>query len=182
MKIMIYIFLADGFEDLEAIAPVDILKRAGFDVKTVGISGQSVTSGAGIVVQTDMTIEKIKIEDTEAIILPGGMPGTANLDNSAALKKFINYCAGKNILIGAICAAPMILGKMHLLRGKEACCFPGFEKHLSDAKISDEFVCQSGNIVTAKGPGAAIKFALTVVECLLGKSAMEKIKKSIQYC
>ena len=178
---MIYVFLADGFEDMEAMVPYDILKRAKFEVKTVGVTGKSVRSGAGILMETDVAIEEIQTKDLKAIVLPGGMPGTTNLNNCKKVHDIINFCTQNNILIGAICAAPMILGKMGLLKNKRVCAFPGTEEHLEGAVISQDYVCKDGNIITARGPGAAAEFSFALVEYLLGKMAVNIIKKSMQF-
>lgn len=178
---MIYIFLASGFEELEAVAPIDILKRARFEVKTVGVGGSIITSALGLAVKTDIQIENVSTENLEAIILPGGMPGVTNLDNNLKVHKIINYCTENNILIGAICAAPTILGKMGLLKNKKACCFPGLESDLKDATISQNPVCVDGNIITSRGPGTAMKFGFALLEYLKSKRVVEVVKNSMQY-
>ena len=124
---MVYIFLADGFEEMEAIVPRDILKRGGVEVLTVGVTGDLVTSAYGLKIKTDVTIESVDIDDIEGIVLPGGMPGTLNLKNNQKLLEIVKYSFEKRLLIGAICAAPSILGNMNILKNKSACCYPGFE-------------------------------------------------------
>ncbi len=119
-------------------------------------------------------------ERLEMIVLPGGMPGTLNLEENSAVQSVISYCAEKNIPIGAICAAPSILGKAGLLKGREAICFPGFEKYLEGAKISDSKVVTDGNITTAAGAGAAIEFGLRLVEVLCGKEKSQSLRAAIQ--
>ncbi|MDR1627484.1 MAG: DJ-1/PfpI family protein [Oscillospiraceae bacterium] len=180
---MIYVFLANGFEELEAIAPIDILKRAKLDVKTVGVSEEeTVKSSFGLIVKTDIQIENISTENLKAIILPGGLPGTTNLYNNAKIHEVINHCVKNNILIGAICAAPTILGKAGLLKGKKACCYPGCEEELKGAILSQgDPVCTDGNIVTSKGPGTAIEFGFALLEYLKGNRATEIAKNSMQY-
>ena len=127
---MVYVFLADGFEIIEALAPVDMLRRAKIDVKTVGVSSEIVTSSCGVGVKCDMTIDEFDFYDVEAVVLPGGMPGTLNLENSSAVQKVIDNANNTNAFICAICAAPSILGNKGLLSGKKAVCFPGFENSL----------------------------------------------------
>ena len=123
---MVCIFLADGFEEIEAIATVDILRRAGIDVQIVGVGGQEIIGTHQIKIEADITETMLKIQDVQMIILPGGMPGTANLEKNQTVQSAIDYVAKNNGYIGAICAAPSILGHKGLLKGKNATCFPGF--------------------------------------------------------
>ncbi len=163
---MIYVFLAEGFEEVEALAPVDVLRRAGFDVKTVGVTGKYVTGSHGIKVEADITTEQLDVNGLQAVILPGGMPGTLNLKADEKVKEYITYAAENNIIIGAICAAPSILGSMGLLKGKKAVCFPGFESELSGAEVVNMPTVRDGNIITAKGAGAALPFGFKLLEAL----------------
>ena len=135
---MVYVFLADGFEIIEALAPVDMLRRAKIDVKTVGVTGETVRSSCGVDVTTDITIDEFDFYDVQAIVLPGGMPGTLNLENCGAVQSAIDNAVNTNCLLCAICAAPSILGHKDLLNGKKAICFPGFEDALSGAELSKE--------------------------------------------
>ena len=174
---MIYVFLAET----EAIAPIDMLRRAGKEVVTVGIKHDDIRSSHGVPVLCDMTDLQVHLDERlEMIVLPGGMPGTLNLEENSAVQSVISYCAEKNIPIGAICAAPSILGKAGLLKGREAICFPGFEKYLEGAKISDSKVVTDGNITTAAGAGAAIEFGLRLVEVLCGKEKSQSLRAAIQ--
>ena len=133
---MYYLFLAQGFEETEAMAPLDIMRRADIEVYTVGVGAKVITGAHNIPVVADVIdCEVAPDKDCEGIILPGGMPGTLNLEKAASVQKFIDYCAKNNKLIGAICAAPSILGHRGLLDGKNAVCFPGFEEQLGDAKV-----------------------------------------------
>lgn len=177
---MIYVFLANGFEDMEAIVSIDVLKRTGFEVKTVGIGEKKVISSGNITMFADMTVNEIRTENIDAIVLPGGMPGTKNLNACKEVLDVIKYCFDNDILIGAICAAPMILGGMGLLRNKKACCFPGFEPFLEGASLSNDIVCRSGNIITAKGPGVALDFAFSLVETLCGKETLRNLMSEMQ--
>lgn len=178
---MIYVFLADGFEETEAIAPIDMLRRAELDVVTVGIKNDGVRSSHGVPVLCDVTDMQVELDERlEMIVLPGGMPGTLNLEGNAVVQSSIDYCVKNGIPIGAICAAPSILGKKGLLDGKEAICFPGFEKFLSCAKLSDKKVVTDGIFTTAAGAGVAVEFGLKLVEVLKGAEASQKIKAAIQ--
>lgn len=176
---MVYVFLADGFEIIEALAPVDMLKRAKIDVKTVGVTGEIVKSSCGVEVTADIDIDEV-INDFDAIILPGGMPGTINLENNSAVQNAIDFAYNNKKLICAICAAPSILGHKGLLNGLEAIAFPGFEDALEGATISEDYVVDAGNIVTAKGAGVATEFGLKIVEKLTNKQTADKIKETIQ--
>ena len=178
---MVYIFLADGFEELEALSPVDVLRRAGIPVTTVGVGARTVTGSHGIPVTCDTTAgEAAPFGEMEMIILPGGMPGTTNLENSPIVQGALDQAAETGAWICAICAAPSVLGHKGLLRGKQAVCFPGFEEPLEGAALSGENVCVDGRIVTAKGAGVALEFALTLVSCLKGDAAARKIKETMQ--
>lgn len=177
---MIYVFLADGFEEIEALAPVDILRRAELDVKTVGVGGKTITGSHGITVTADMEEKDVTTDDMTMMILPGGMPGTLNLEKSPIVTACAEYCARNNIYLAAICAAPSILGHMGILNGREAICFPGFEGELKGAMLSDKHVCVDGNIITAKGMGVATQFGLVLAELAAGKDVADKIHAAIQ--
>lgn len=178
---MIYVFLANGFEETEAIAPIDILKRCEVEVATVGIGGDQITSTHGITVFTDMVEADVILSDeVDMIVLPGGMPGTLNLEKNETVREAICFCAENNKYIAAICAAPSILGKMNLLEGKKATCFPGFEQFLLGAELGEEKVYVDGNIITAKGAGVAVEFGLALAELIKGKGKASAIRKSLQ--
>lgn len=165
---MIYVFLADGFEETEAVAPIDIIRRAEKEVITVGIGSDTVRSSHGITMLADITdMQMVLDERVEMIVLPGGMPGTLNLEKNAAVQAAIDFCVEKNIPVAAICAAPSILGKKGLLKGRKATCFPGFEGFLEGAELSSDSVVTDGNITTGVGPGAAVEFGLKLVEILV---------------
>ncbi len=178
---MFYMFLADGFEEVEAIAALDVIRRAKTDIKTVSISGKNAVGSHGVSVACDLSKTDISVsDDVDGIILPGGMPGTINLQNDETVNNFIDFCNNNNRLLCAICAAPMILGEKGLLKGKEAICFPGFEDKLIGAKISDKFVCTDGNIITAKGMGSAVKFGLAVVSAVKGAEFARELEATLQ--
>lgn len=165
----IYLFLAEGFEEMEAVVPMDVFRRAGIDLVTVSITDDLKVCGAhGVCVLADKTFAELSFDGDFMIFLPGGMPGTTNLDNHAGLKLLISAHHAKGNKVAAICAAPSILGKMGLLKGREAICYPGFEQLLEGAVVSADKVVSSGNIFTAKGPGVALPFALKLVEELKG--------------
>lgn len=179
---MVYIFLADGFEECEALVPLDILRRGGIEVSTVGVTGKSVTGAHGITVTADIDSEEAVIDNLKAVVLPGGMPGTLNLEKSETVQKFIDFAADKGALICAICAAPSVLGHKGLLNGKKATCFPGFEKELYGARFEDVKAVSDGKIITACGAGAAFEFGFKILTALTGdKTAAEQLAKAMMY-
>lgn len=181
---MVLEFLADGFEEIEALTPVDVLRRAGVEIKTVavGVSGKTVVGSHGIAVNADLTMkeaEGAEIDGIEMIILPGGMPGAKNLDEDAGVDAFVKKAAENGRYIAAICAAPMIPGKRGLLLGKRAVCYPGFEEYLAGAVVTNGRVEVDGNMITACGMGAALEFALALCELLKGESEARRIASSV---
>ncbi len=163
----VYIFLADGFEEIEAITPIDVIRRAEIEVVTVSISDEKTVTGAHqIPMLADAIFKDCDFNDAELLVLPGGMPGTLNLNKHEALKKLLVDFSKQGKLIGAICAAPLVLGGQGLLQGKNATCYPGFEDQLSGANQTGSPLEVADNIVTAKGVGAAMKFALQLVSML----------------
>ncbi len=179
---MIYLFLADGFEEVEAIAPVDVLRRCGIDVKTVGVTGPDVTGAHGMTLHADLTADDVTAADLpDAVILPGGMPGTRNLDQSDLVRDTLRRCARGNRLICAICAAPSVLGHLGLLSGKRATCFPGFENELDCAVYTAEPVTCDGNFITANGPGSALLFGEQIAARFVGSEAAHTVLQQMQY-
>ena len=177
---MVYFLLADGFEESEAIVPFDILKRAGLECTLAHVGMRSeVTGSHGLKVKTDISVKEVRPDRADAIILPGGMPGAKNLDSDRTVDKLIKEAYDMGILIGAICAAPLVLGKRRLLSGKKAVCYPGYEKYLEDAEILDERVVRDGNIITAKGAGAAFEFGYALAAHLKDVKTAEKIMASV---
>lgn len=178
---MVYMFLADGFEEVEALCPLDILRRAGVEVTTVGVGGRDMIRGAhGITVQADIVDIMYRDSSPDMIILPGGMPGADNLDKSKTVDAALRAGTRNGAYLCAICAAPFVLGKRGLLEGKNAVCFPGFEEFLAGASvIEDKTVVRDGNIITAKGMGAAFEFGLELVRALKDDDTAEKIKNSV---
>lgn len=178
---MVYVFLADGFEEIEALTPVDILRRAGETVVTVGVTGKTVKGSHGITVEADRLIgETGDASDADMIVLPGGMPGAANLDASAEVENILLRAAERDAYIAAICAAPMIPGKRGLLSGRDATCYPGFEKYLDGAKYYDASVVVDGNFITSDGMGSALDFALQLVALLKGDDAADSLAESVR--
>lgn len=177
---MVYVFLADGFEEIEALTPVDILRRAGVCVQTVGVNGKTVTGSHAICVNTDLVQDEVTTDALEGIVLPGGKAGTENLEKSETVQSMIDYCCEHGLMIGAICAAPSILGHKNLLQGKKAVSFPDFQKELAGAVIGEEFVCTDGHIITAKGAGVSLDFALELVRYLVNTHKSDEIKGQIQ--
>ena len=177
---MLYVFLEDGFEETEALATVDILRRAELDTATVGVGSRQVTGSHGITVLADLEEKDVHTDNMHAVVLPGGMPGTLNLEKSPIVKASVTYCIQNALYVCAICAAPSILGHMGLLQGKRATCFPGFEKELAGAQLSEEPAVCDGKIITGKGAGAAIEFALLIVEKMAGRQKAMKIRAALQ--
>lgn len=178
---MIYVFFADGFEEIEAIATVDVIRRCGLDAVTVGIGSQMIIGSHNMGIVCDVEDKFLQPNSSvDAVVLPGGMPGTLNLEKSEKVQSFIDYAAENSKLICAICAAPSILGHKGLLKGRKATCFPGFEKELEGAEYTGELVCRDGNIITAKGAGAAVKFGREISAEFVGREKAEQIYKSMQ--
>lgn len=179
---MIYVFLAEGFEEIEALTPVDCLRRAGRQVQIVGVGGTVIKGAHGISVTADIAAAEIVLDSKlEMIVLPGGMPGTVNLEQSEDVKRAIEYCISENRWVAAICAAPSILGKMGLLQGKKATCYPGFEGELKGASTTRRSLVADGKIITARGPGAAMDFGLKLVEVLLSKDVRRTLAEKMVY-
>ncbi len=176
---MVYLFLANGFEEIEALCPLDLLRRAGVEVTTVGIGGEMISGSHGITVAADIPEGMFADSDPDMVILPGGMPGSKNLDESRVVDTALKVAARKGALIAAICAAPMVLGHRGLLAGKEATCYPGFEKELTGAKISKKRVVRDGNIITATGMGVALEFGLELVVAMKGRDVAEQLRRAV---
>ena len=178
---MIYLFLAEGFEETEALVPLDILRRANIEIKTVGISNKTVIGAHNIPVTADLSENEITFENLSGIILPGGIPGTLNLEKSDIVQKAIDYANKNSLLICAICAAPSILGHKGLLNGIKATCFTGFEKDLLGATVLDMPVVSDKNYITAYGAGAAFQFGFKILEYLKDADFTDNLKKSMRY-
>lgn len=179
---MIYVFLANGFEETEALTPIDMLRRCELEVTTVGIGGQIIKGSHGISVIADITDNDISLDDDlQMIILPGGMPGTLNLEASEKVQKSIDYCMENDRYIAAICAAPSILGHKNILINKRATCYIGFESQLNGAVISNEKVCTDGKIITSRGAGTALEFSFEIIKHLISEEKSNILKDAIMY-
>ena len=164
---MVYLFLADGFEDMEAIVPFDLMKRAGIEVVIVGIGGKTVESAHGLSVTAEISEEKVDFDNAEAFVFPGGWPGAKNLKNSETVNNAITFALHNDIIIGAICASPgYVLSKTGALSGKKYTCFPGFE--VPEGEYTANKVEIDGKLITACGPNAAKDFALALVKAING--------------
>ena len=176
---MIYLFLAEGFEEIEALCPLDLLRRAELPVTTVGVGGKQITGAHGIAVQADILDTEYVDSSPDMVILPGGMPGTLNLAESEVVQNAIETAHKKGAYLAAICAAPSILGDKGLLAGKEAICFPGFEDRLAGATLSRSRVVRDGSVITAAGMGVALEFGLALVSALCGTEKAESLRRAV---
>lgn len=179
---MIYVHLAEGFEEVEALTAVDVLRRAEIEVNTVSVTGKKTVTGThGIPVEADILYEDADYTKCEMIVLPGGMPGASNLQAHEGLLAHVKCFAENNKKLAAICAAPMIFGACGILEGKNATIYPGMENCLSGANATGEAVEVAGNIITGKGPALAMEFALALVESLKGRDVADAVAKDLLY-
>ena len=176
---MVYLFLVNGVEEVEALFPLDLLRRGGVQVTTLGIGGDEVVGSHGIRIHADARDLFFRDSAPEMVILPGGMPGATNLDASPIVEQAIRACVASGGYLAAICAAPFLLGKRGLLQGKEAICYPGFENELAGATISKKKVVRDGKIITAAGVGVAKEFGLELLRALKGDAAADSVKEKI---
>ena len=175
------VFFGTGYEEIEALAVVDILRRAGVDTPMVSITGErSVTGSHDIKVEMDALLEEVNFDEFDLIILPGGGLGTKNLEACEPLMKQVDAFA-QNKIVAAICAAPSILGHRGILKGKKACSYPTFESHLEGAEVMHQPAVIDGNIITGRGMGAAVPFGLAILEKLQGREAAQKMAETIVY-
>ena len=180
---MVYEFLADGFEEVEALAPVDILRRGGCEAKTVSImSSKKVIGTHGVAVEADIMFEDTDFADADIIVFPGGLPGATNLADHAGIEKLIKkqYESGKRI--AAICASPaMVLAKTGVLEGKKATCYPGLEDKLTGATAVKDVVITDGNITTSRGPATAMAFGIELVRLMAGEKVADEVSEGLLY-
>lgn len=176
---MVYIFLADGFEEVEALTPIDFLRRAGVEVITAGVDKIDITGSHNITVKADILACDTNPENADMVVLPGGWPGTPNLQADRYVQNAVDVMMRNSKPIAAICAAPMILGEKGILRGKKATCFVGFEDKLLGAEVTGEPVCVDGNIITARSAGVAADFAFELVRILKGSEAVSSLKEKL---
>ncbi len=178
----VYEFLATGFEEVEAMIPLDIMRRAGVEFKTVSVTGSRMVTGAhGVNIEADILIEEADFSDADLLMLPGGLPGATNLNEHAGVKKAIVEHNAKGKMIGAICAAPMVLGGLGLLERKRATCYPGFEKFLEGAEYTHELCTVDGNITTGEGPAATLPYAYKLLEALTDAKTADNIADGMMY-
>lgn len=179
---MVYMFLANGFEEVEALSPLDLLRRAGVQVTTVGVGGGDLIVGAhGVAVQADMPDTMYRDAHPEMVILPGGMPGAKNLDESRTVEDALKAAYVNGGYLAAICAAPMVLGKRGYLEGKAATCYPGFEETLKGATLPEDGarVVTDGRVITAAGMGVALEFGLALVCALKGNEVADEVRRAV---
>lgn len=178
----VYVFLADGFETVEALAPVDVMRRAGLQVTTVSIMRRSnVVSAQNVTVVADLLFEDVVFDDASALVLPGGGVGTDNLSAHEPLRALLVDACSRGLLVAAICAAPMVFGRIGILKGKKATCYPGCESDLFDAEYTAAAVEQDGNIITACGPGASFDFGFAIIERFCGAGVVETLRSQMQF-
>lgn len=174
------VFLADGFEEIEGLTVVDLLRRAGVEVTTVSITGEKTIHGAhGIDVQADKLFEEMNYDKQDMLVLPGGMPGTLNLGAHEGLEKLMRKFYGDKKYLAAICAAPSVFGKYGFLKGRKATSYPGFEEQLESAECVTDAVVVDEFVITSRGMGTAIPFSLALIEQLIGVEKADEIGKSI---
>ena len=179
---MVYIFLANGLEDIEAIATIDICRRAEIEVKTVSITGSlDVETAHGIKLKADMEFGFCDFSDATMLVLPGGLPGAQYLNDHEGLREVILSHYQKGTYLAAICAAPMVYGNLGLLEGKNATCYPGFEKYLAGAEYTAAQAEHDGQFITGKGPGATFDFAYKIVEILRNKETADALRSGMMY-
>jgi DJ-1 family protein len=179
---MIYVHLADGFEEIEAFTIVDLLRRAEIETETVSIMGKLPVTGAhGIKVAADLLFEDAVYDSCEMIVLPGGMPGATNLDEHAGLREKIYSFNNQGKWLAAICAAPLVFGHAGVLKGKKATCYPSFEKELEGAEVVEDSVVSDQKVITSRGPATAMDFALKIIEELKGKEKAAEVAEGLLY-
>lgn len=177
---MVYVLLGTGFEEVEAITPVDLLRRAGVDVLTVGITGKTVFGGHNIGIEADITLDEMDLTNLEMIVLPGGLGGVASCRASEGALNALKFAWENGKYVAAICAGPTVLAGLHITDGKEVTCYPGCEKDMGSAKcIPNAASVRDGNLITGTSAGCATDFALALIEALKGKDAAKKVEQQI---
>jgi len=180
----VYVFLADGFEDVEALIPVDVLRRGGVEVVTVSVMDDNllVTSAHGVQIVADALVGDCRFDDADLLLLPGGMPGASNLYKCSRVREAVTAQVEGGRKVAAICAAPaVVLGQMGVLRGHKATCYPGFEQLLQGAEYTGELCTHDGNIVTAEGPAAAFPFAYKLLALLTDEATANGVAVGMRY-
>ena len=176
---MVYVLLGTGFEEMEAITPVDLLRRAGIGVITVGLNGKIVLGSHRIPVHADITIDEMNLNDLDMVVLPGGLGGVASIKACPKALDIVRYSHEQGKFVAAICAAPTILAELGITAGKEAVCYPGCEAEMGDARIEDTACLRDGNVITGASAGCAIPFALELIAALRGAEAARQIREQI---
>ena len=179
---MVYEFLATGFEEVEALAPVDILRRGGVEIKTVSITGNLIVESAhGVGIRADVLFEDIDPTSADLLMLPGGLPGATNLNEHEGLRRALKAQNERGGRIAAICAAPLVLGGLGLLKGRKATCYPGFEKYMTGATYTAELYTVDGNTTTGRGPAAVLPYGYALLEQFVGAEASHAIRDGMIY-
>jgi len=179
---MVYVHFAEGFEEVEALTIVDLLRRAGIETEMVSVTGHLKVTGAhGVEVVADTLFDDAVYGDCELIVLPGGMPGATNLDAHEGLREKIYSFHNQGKKLAAICAAPLVYGRAGILEGKKATCYPGFEKELEGAELSTENVVSDQGVITSRGPATAMDFALAIIGELKGEAAADEVAAGLLY-
>lgn len=178
----VYEFLANGFEDIEALAPIDILRRGGVEAVTVSVTGSDfVETAHGITIKADVKIEDADLSDADMLLLPGGLPGASNLNDHEGVRAALLAQAAAGKRIGAICAAPLVLGSLGLLEGKKATCYPGFEKYMTGATYTAELFQEDGLIITGEGPAATLTYAYQILSYFVDEATVKGLKDGMMY-
>lgn len=178
---MVYIILGTGFEPIEAIAPCDILRRGGVEVKLAGVGSTMIQAAHGITVQADCTVDEIDRDDLELIMLPGGMGGVRSMLGSQKVLETVQFAWENDRFVTAICAAPTILAKLHITDGRRAVCYPGLEDRMGSARMQDRDTVRDDRLITGRAPGAAYEFGLALLEALKGAETAEAVRKGLVY-
>ena len=179
---MVYILLATGFEEAEALVPTDLLRRAGIDVALVSLEGDPVTGGHGITVQADRSLGQVNLQDADMVVLPGGGQGVQNLGKHPAVAALVQEAIDRDLWLAAICAAPTLLARWGHLKGKRAVCYPGLEARMTGAvTCMDAGVVEDGKLITGRAAGSAFDFGLALIRVLAGAEESEKVRHAIHY-
>lgn len=178
----VYEFIANGGEEIEALTVVDVLRRGGVDIKTVSITGSEYAEMShGVTIKCDLTFEEADLSDADMLLLPGGMPGAANLLQHEGVREAMLRQAAEGKKVGAICAAPMVLGDLGILKGKKATCYPGFEDKLIGAEYTHELVTVDGNVITGEGPAATLPYSYTILGMFASEETVNALKDGMMF-
>ena len=178
---MVYILLAPGFEETEALVPADLLRRAGIETALVSLEGELVPGGHQIVVRADLTLDQLDLAQADMVMLPGGGVGVKNLGEDPRVEALVREAMEREIPLSAICAAPTLLGRWGMLEGKKATCYPGMENRLTGAAAEAAGVVTDGRLITGRAAGSAVEFGLKLVEALAGEEKAQEVRHGIHY-